>query len=105
MFALQEWKVEVCTDGTHALERLSSKTHYDVLVFDNDLPGLNGLELVSRVRSIPHHRRTPIIMLSGEECEAEAWRARVDAFLRKPKEIDQVPSTIARLLNITLKNK
>src|SRR2546422_6133632 len=105
MFTLQAWKVEVCIDGTHALERLSSKTHYDVLIFDKDLPGLNGLELVSRVRSIPHHRRTPIIMLSGEECEAEAWRAGVDAFLRKPKDIDQVPATIARVLNINLKNK
>ncbi|OLD27022.1 MAG: hypothetical protein AUJ04_04905 [Acidobacteria bacterium 13_1_40CM_3_55_6] len=86
MFTLQAWKVEVCIDGTHALERLSSKTHYDVLIFDKDLPGLNGLELVSRVRSIPHHRRTPIIMLSGEECE-------------------KAPATIARVLNITLKNK
>src|SRR5438093_2355466 len=100
MFTLQAWKVEVCIDGTHALERLSSKTHYDVLIFDKDLPGLNGLELVSRVRSIPHHRRTPIIMLSGEECEAEAWRAGVEAFLRKPKDIDQVPATIARVRNI-----
>ena len=105
IFALQDWKVEVCINGTHALERLSSKTHYDVLIFDKDLPGFNGLELVSRVRSIPHHRRTPIIMLSGEECETEAWRAGVNDFLRKPKDIDRVPSTVARLLNITLKNK
>ena len=105
IFALQDWKVEVCINGTHALERLSSKTHYDVLIFDKDLPGFNGLELVSRVRNIPHHRRTPIIMLSGEECEAEAGRAGVDAFLGKPQDIDQVPVTIARLLNITLRNK
>src|SRR5437016_4465760 len=105
ILALQEWRVEVCIDGTRALERLSSKTHYDVLIFDKDLSGFNGLELVSRVRSIPHHRRTPIIMLSGEECEVEAWRAGVDAFLRKPKDIDQVPATIARLLNITLEDK
>ena len=105
ILALQEWRVEVCIDGTRALERLSSKTHYDVLIFDKDLSGFNGLELVSRVRSIPHHRRTPIIMLSGEECEVEAWRAGVDAFLRKPKDIDQVPATISRLLNITLKHK
>ena len=105
IFALQDWKVEVCINGTQALERLSSKTHYDVLIFDKDLPGFNGLELVSRVRNIPHHRRTPIIMLSGEECEAEAGRAGVDAFLGKPQDIDQVPVTIARLLNITLRNK
>jgi len=42
-------------------------------------------------------------MLAGEEYEAEAWRAGFDTFLRKPKDIDQVPATIARLLNITLK--
>ena len=59
--------------------------------------------MASRVRSIPHRRGTPIIMLAGEEYEAEAWRAGFDAFLRKPKDIDQVPATIARLLNITLK--
>ncbi len=105
MYALHNWKVEVCTDSASALERLSSKTHYDVLIFDKDLSGFNGLELISKARTIPHRRRTPIIMLSGEECEAEAWRAGVDAFLSKPQDIDQVPTTIARLLNITLKNK
>jgi len=55
--------------------------------------------------SLPNRRRTPMIMLSGEECETEAWRAGVNDFLRKPKDIDHVPATIARLLNITLKNK
>jgi len=52
---------------------------------------------------MPHRRRTPIIMLSGNDCEAEAWRAGVDDFLRKPKGIDQVLSAIARLLKIDLK--
>src|SRR5437588_7848533 len=102
--ASENWRVELCHDGDSALRKLTGEEHYDVLIFDKDLSGFNGLELVSRVRSIPHHRRTPIIMLSGEECEVEAWRAGVDAFLRKPKEIDQVPATISSLLNITLKH-
>jgi len=105
MFEREEWRVDLCTDGGSALERLSGEQPYDLLLFDKDLPGLSGLELVLRARSLTNRRRTPIIMLSGEECEAEAWRAGVDDFLRKPKDIDQVPSTIARLLNITLKNK
>jgi len=45
-----------------------------------------------------HRRRTPIIMLTGDNCEKEAWRAGVDAFLRKPEALDEVSSTIARLL-------
>jgi len=105
MFDREEWRVDLCTDGGSARERLSGEHHYDLLLFDKDLPGLSGLELVLRARSLPNRRRTPIIMLSGEECETEAWRAGVNDFLRKPKDIDHVPSTIARLLSITLKNK
>jgi len=56
------------------------------------------LELVQRARKISHRRRTPIIMLSASDCEREAWRAGVNAFLKKPEQIDELPATIVRLL-------
>jgi len=37
-------------------------------------------------------------MLSGSDCETEAWGAGVDAFLKKPEQINELASTIARLL-------
>jgi len=77
---------------------LTGDEHYDVLVVDNNLPGLSGLELVQRARKITHRRRTPIVMLSGDDYESEAWRAGVDAFLKKPEEIADLPTTITRLL-------
>src|SRR5437764_74426 len=73
--------VDACANGTAALEILKGDTHYDALVVDNNLPGLSGLELVLRVRSMPKRRNLPTIMLSGDDCEREAWRAGVDAFL------------------------
>jgi len=91
-------RVDSCINGMTALEVLRSDAPYDVLIIDNDLPGLGGLELVLRVRSIPHRRETPIIMLSGDNREKEAWRAGVSDFLRKPDDIEKVSSTIARLL-------
>ena len=91
-------RVDSCSDGLAALELLKSKGSYNVIIVDNDLPGLSGLELVLRARSLSHRRHTPIIMLSGDNCEKEAWRAGVDAFLRKPKGVDKVSSTINRLL-------
>jgi two-component system, OmpR family, phosphate regulon response regulator PhoB len=90
--------VDSCSSGTTALEILKTDVRYDVLIVDNDLPGLSGLELVLRVRSMARRRGTPIIMLSADNCEREAWRAGVDAFLRKPDSVDQVSSTIDRLL-------
>ena len=98
MFDAQEWRVELCLDGDSALRKLTGNDHYDVLLVDNDIPGLSGLELVQRARKITHRRRAPIVMLSGSDCETEAWGAGVDAFLRKPDQIGQLPSTITRIL-------
>jgi DNA-binding response OmpR family regulator len=94
----ENWKIDLCTDGDTALKKLTGDEHYDVLVVDNNLPGLSGLELVQRARKITHRRRTPIVMLSGDDSESEAWRAGVDAFLKKPEEIADLPLTITRLL-------
>jgi DNA-binding NtrC family response regulator len=98
MFAAEEWHVELCTDGYGALEKLTGNDHYDVLIVNNDIPGLSGLELVQRARKITHRRRTPIIILSGSDCEKEAWGAGVDAFLRKPEQLGKLEATVNRVL-------
>jgi DNA-binding NtrC family response regulator len=92
------WRVDLCMDGDSALRKLTGNDRYDVLVVDNNLPGLSGLELVQRARLISHRRRTPIIMLSGDDVEKEAWRAGVDDFVRKPEAGRQLVSAITRLL-------
>ncbi|HSQ24916.1 MAG TPA: response regulator, partial [Pyrinomonadaceae bacterium] len=91
-------EVEACTSGADAWEILKGNDHYDALIVDNNLPAVSGLELVLRVRSMPHRRNLPIIMLSADDCEKEAWRAGVDAFLRK-NEVNQLYSTIARVID------
>ena len=94
----QGMRVDSCINGSTALKLLKGATHYDLIIVDNNLPGLNGLELVARTRVIAHRRATPIIMLSGDDLEREAWRAGVDAFLLKPEAIDKISPTIGRLL-------
>ncbi len=98
MLVAENWRVDLCTTGSTAVKKLGSQNRYDLLLFDNELPNLSGLELVRRARKMPHRRRTPIIIISGSDCETEAWSAGVDAFLRKPDDIEQVPSTITRVL-------
>jgi CheY-like chemotaxis protein/tetratricopeptide (TPR) repeat protein len=97
--AAEGMHTDFCLSAATAMEILKSDAPYDVIVVDNDLPGLSGLELTLRVQSMSHRRNTPVIMLSGEDCEAEAWRAGVKAFLRKPEGIHQLASTIKRLLD------
>jgi CheY-like chemotaxis protein len=85
-------------DGASALSAIQSEADYDVLIFDNEMPGIEGLELIRRARRDPRRQQTPIIMLSASDIEKEAKRAGANVFLRKPEEITVITETIARLL-------
>lgn len=93
------YHVQSGSDGLAAWEILKTSARCDVLIVDNNLLGLSGLELILRVRSIVHRRNLPIIMLSSDDIEKEAWRAGVDAFLPKSEAVDKLAGTIARLLD------
>jgi CheY-like chemotaxis protein/tetratricopeptide (TPR) repeat protein len=98
IIAAENWHVDLCSDSDTALLKLTGNDRYDVLIFDNNLPGISGLELVARARKITHRRRTPIIVLSAEDCEQAAWRSGANAFLRKTQAMDQLATTIRRLV-------
>jgi two-component system chemotaxis response regulator CheY len=92
------WCVVLCYDGAVAVRRLASVANYDLLIFDNDLPNVNGLELVRYAREFPHRKQTPIIMLSASEYEREARQAGANEYLRKPQDVGKIVETVARLL-------
>jgi CheY-like chemotaxis protein len=92
------WQVETCADGLAALTKIESGAHYDLLLLDNELPNMSGLELARRARGLDHRKQTPIIMISATECGSAARRAGADAFIRKPEGIGLIVETVARLL-------
>jgi CheY-like chemotaxis protein len=92
------WGVATCADGAEAMKILSSDAPFNLVIFDYDLPGKNGLELIRYGRTIPHRKRTPFVMFSASNVEPEAWRAGADAFLRKPEDVGSLAATITRLL-------
>jgi two-component system response regulator AtoC len=94
------WRVTLCGDGAVALLKLASQTNFNLVVCDNHLPSVSGLELVRYVRTLPHRKQTPIIMFSASECSREARRAGVNEFLRKPQDIGKIVETVARLLAV-----
>ncbi len=96
----ESWDVENCIDGDAALEELVGHAQYDLLVVNFELPVLNGLELMERVRTMPHRQCVPIVMMSGTLSEAVARKAGANAFLRKPQDIGLLVETINRLLDL-----
>ncbi len=92
------FRVVTCADGAAALRELTGPAPYDLLITDNDLPGVTGLELIDCARLLRHRARLPVLMLTAADCEAEARRAGVAAFLRKPEDLAELVPTVRRLL-------
>lgn len=94
------WDIETCVDGTIALEKIESDAHYDLLLLDSDLPGVNGLDLLRAARRFAHRRLTPIVLLSAQTIEREALDAGANAVLHKPEGVRVLAKTIARFLEV-----
>lgn len=92
------WQVETCANGAAALGLVLSAEPFDVLLLDNGLPGMRGVEIARRARELPRRRRTPILILSASECAREAKAAGADAYLRKPQDVARLADTIRGLL-------
>ena len=76
-----DFECRVADGGTQALV-LALAEPPDVLVSDVEMQGVDGYELVRRVRAQPTLAHTPLILLSGHPPRSEAHGA--DLYLVKP---------------------
>jgi len=80
--------------GEQALRLLAdTKMIFDCLLFDIDMPGMDGIELCKRVRQIPQYRQTPIIMLTAMRDIShmgDAYRAGATDYATKPFVIEEL---------------
>jgi len=95
------FQVECANDGQEAWEAIL-RQRPDMLVTDCQMPRLNGLELIERVRNEPTLKDLPIIMLTAKGLElgqselSERWNVR--AILGKPFSPRELLRTIESLL-------
>ena len=90
-------------DGVDALKKLAA-TKFDIIITDINMPIMDGLKLVKRVRSDAVYRDVPIVIITTEGAEEDRQRALqlgANAYITKPIQAPQVISTVKELLNIT----
>jgi DNA-binding response OmpR family regulator len=51
-------------DPQQALQLLS-ENEFDLVFLDVDMPGMGGFELCSRLRALPHHKKTPVVFVTS----------------------------------------
>jgi DNA-binding response OmpR family regulator len=87
-YALEKAKLKCVNveDPMLAFEMLS--THpYDLVFLDVDMPGMNGFELCTKLRTLPAHKKTPVIFvtsLNDFEARANSTMSGGNDFIAKP---------------------
>jgi len=93
--------VDGFTRGEEALTRLASKAA-DLLVVDYKMPGLNGLEVIQRARSLRPDLR--VVMITGHgtrEVIGEAMQAGVNGILLKPFTPNELSKAVTTAFSAT----
>lgn len=105
VFALSRQKnlhVTEADDGVDGLRKLASAS-FDIILTDINMPIMDGLKLIQRVRSDPRHKDTPIVVITTEGAAHDrdrALRLGANAYITKPIQAPQVIQTVRELLRI-----
>jgi two-component system, chemotaxis family, chemotaxis protein CheY len=90
--------VDTANDGEHGWESLQAR-NYDLLITDNDMPKVSGVELVKKLRAA--RMALPVIIATGtlpEELERHPW-LQLAAMLVKPFTSDVLLGTVRKVLH------
>ena len=105
MYALARLKnvaVTEADDGIVGLKHLAANK-YDLIITDINMPIMDGLKLIHRVRSDERHKNVPIIVISTENSVEDRQRAMTlgaTAYITKPIQAPQVIAKVKELLKI-----
>ena len=88
-FSRREHELTTASDGREALAQLADPArHFDVILLDLRMPGMNGVEFLREVRRDARLAQLPIVLTTIEPEESdllrEARRLGVTAVVKKP---------------------
>jgi two-component system response regulator TctD len=94
------YAVDHMTRGDHADHALLTQA-YDMVILDLSLPGMDGLEVLRRMRARPDNMRIPVLILtarSATDDRVKGLNLGADDYLPKPFELAELEARIKALL-------
>src|SRR5690349_4217494 len=80
------YQVVEAVDGQDGLEKAKTQS-VDLVLTDQNMPRMDGLQLIAQLRGLPTYAKTPILMLtteSSDEMKAKGRAAGANGWLVKP---------------------
>jgi len=104
IFTLEQYGVEIATNGEEALEKIRTETEKPTLILmDIMMPVMNGLDALDKMKANPDTQKIPVIMLTNlagqQDAEAALLKGAVKYIVKSehdPKEVvDMVKEVLA----------
>ena len=95
------YTVDRVTNGTDAIDKAEENT-YDVIFLDENMPGISGLEALSKIKEI--NPLVPVVMITKSEEEfimEEAIGSKIADYLIKPVNPNQILLSLKKILQQT----
>ena len=99
LLELEGFSVTATADGPAGLAAVR-EVHPDVVLLDVQLPGMDGTEVLRRLRADPASAQLPVVLLTGspEQDTPSLLALGATAVLRKPFDPDTVGTRLVALL-------
>ena len=93
------YRVAVSETSHNVIERVE-EIQPDLVLMDNWIPSIGGVEATQRLKAHPIYRDIPVIFLSANHnLEKLAQDAGADIFLEKPFDLDVLENTVKKMLS------
>ncbi|WP_054773707.1 response regulator [Methylogaea oryzae] len=108
-------QVDVVRDGQEALDYLFAEGRFadrqgaanpDVILLDINLPKINGLEVLKRIRANAATRMAPVVVLtsSTEDSDVrECYRLGANSYIQKPVDFGEFIKAVGNISNYWLR--
>ncbi|WP_236748880.1 response regulator [Acidovorax carolinensis] len=97
------FEVQTARDGLDALQQLSKGIQPDIFIFDLEMPGMGGFELIAEIKRKSEFETTPIVVISSRSADKHRERAKqlgASAYLSKPYEDSQLQAVLDRVIGL-----
>lgn len=98
---LEGYAADTLGDGEQALQALQNE-HFDLMILDVGLPGIDGFEVLAKIRQLKHQNDTiPVLMLTARDTVEDriaGLNYGADDYLIKPFDIDELLARVRALL-------
>ena len=98
--SIGDYEYDRCADGEEAVQAILNGT-YDLILLDVMLPGVDGVELLRRMRAAPATRSIPVVMATARGAEYDKIQALdlgADYYLTKPFGVMELVSCVKAVL-------